>query len=141
MKFLDTNGSMDIVEREDYCLKTVTITDSMLDLVVPLYIKNIQEQMGREYSENNCYLFKFICDNVSDEDILYTKNLVYEIVAEHLASEKLNKDWQPRPTLVEQLDANLRAQTIFLNHKITPQFLNVVFEKNNVICYNMIKKG
>lgn len=143
MKFLDTNGSMNIVEREDNDIVKIIIriTDDMLDFNVSQFIDIIKtDLLTAEYNNDKAHLIAFSCDGISDDDILYMRNLVYEIVAEALSGEKLNKDWQPRPTLVDQLDANLRAQTIFLNYEIEPQILNIIFEKDNKICYNMIKE-
>lgn len=140
MKFLNTQNTMNIEEHEKWGNCVFELKDEMLDLIVPEFIKLLEEDLENQLFDDKPYLFTYNCDDLTDEDILYTKNMVYEIVADTLRGPQSNKDWQPRPTLLEHLDANLRALTMLLNYEIKPQILNVVFVKNGKILYSLVKE-
>ena len=66
--------------------------------------------------------------------------MVYEILAECIRRDKVNSNWQPKITISNKLDMNMKAQNTMLNYNTVPNILNVKFEKNEKVLYNMIKE-
>lgn len=139
MKFLKTDDSMSFVEEELFSEFIIEIKDEMLDLSVPDFIHKVSRRVKKyNYCKDSPVLFTVKCDELTEEDIEYTRNLVYEIIAESIAKEKVNKDWQPKLSINSKLDMNMKAQTTLLNHITLPNILSVKFVKNDKMLYNMI---
>lgn len=140
MKFLDTEGTMKIVENDIFSECVICIPDEMLDLSLSDFIEDLTLEI-----KSHCYindypaLFNIKCDDMDETDIEYIKNLVCEIIADALSKEQINKDWQPRLELNEQLDMNMKAKTSLLNHKIEPRIFNIIFTKESEVLYSIIK--
>lgn len=141
MKFLNTEDSMNIVEiDDDYSEYIIELKDEMLDLVLPDFIYAISSSVKKyNYCKNYPVLFIVKGDNVSEDDIEYSKNLICEIITESIQKEKVNKDWQPRISLSEKLDMTMKAKTNLLNYNTVPNILNIKFVKNDKVLYNIIK--
>ena len=139
MKFLKTDDSMSFVEEELYSEYVIEIKDEMLDLSVPDFIHVISRKVKKyNYCTDSPVLFVVKCDELTEEDVEYTKNLVYEIITESITKEKVNKDWQPKLSINLKLDMTMKAQTNLLNYITLPNILNVKFVKNDKMLYNMI---
>ena len=139
MKFLKTDESMSFVEEELYSEYVIEIKDEMLDLSVPDFIHTISRKVKKyNYCKDSPVLFIVKCDELTEEDVEYTKNLVYEIITESITKEKVNKDWQPKLSINSKLDMTMKAQTNLLNYITLPNILNVKFVKNDKMLYNMI---
>lgn len=140
MIFLDTKDKMSFIDIEDnYSIYLMEITNDDLDLPMSVFIEQIQERM-EDLSAEESTLIEVVVDSVSDDDIEYMKDLVVELIAESLTGEKLNKDWQPRTAISNMLNTTIKAQTTLLNYSIVPSVLNVVFTKEGLEVYNLIKK-
>lgn len=141
MKFLKTNNEMSFVEEEMWSTYTINITDDMLDLTVNSFINALSSKINKyKCAIDSPVLFVFKCDELTEEDISYCKNMVYEVLAECIKGDKVNSNWQPKITISNKLDMNMKAQNIMLNYNTLPNILNAKFEKNEKILYNMIKE-
>ena len=141
MKFLKTNDEMSFVEEELWSTYTVNITDDMLDLTVNNFIKTLSSKIDKyKCAIDSPVLFVFKCDELAEDDITYCKNMVYEILAECIRRDKVNSNWQPKITISNKLDMNMKAQNTMLNYNTVPNILNVKFKKNEKVLYNMIKE-
>jgi hypothetical protein len=139
MRFLNTDDSMKLVDEELYSEYVIEIKDKMLDLSVPDFIAALSRKIKKyNYCKDSPVLFTIKCDELLEDDIEYTRNLVYEVIAECISKERVNKDWQPKLTLNEKLDMTMKAKTTLLNHRTVPNILNVKFVKNEKMLYNMI---
>lgn len=139
MRFLNTDDSMKLVDEELYSEYVIEIKDKMLDLSVPDFIDALSRKIKKyNYCKDSPVLFTIKCDELLEDDIEYTRNLVYEVIAECISKELVNKDWQPKLTLNEKLDMTMKAKTTLLNHRTVPNILNVKFVKNEKMLYNMI---
>lgn len=139
MRFLNTDDSMKLVDEELYSEYVIEIKDKMLDLSVPDFIDALSRKIKKyNYCKDSPVLFTIKCDELLEDDIEYTRNLVYEVIAECISKERVNKDWQPKLTLNDKLDMTMKAKTTLLNHRTVPNILNVKFVKNEKMLYNMI---
>ena len=141
MKFLKTNNEMSFVEEEMWSTYTINITDDMLDLTVNSFINALSSKINKyKCAIDSPVLFVFKCDELTEEDISYCKTMVYEVLAECIKGDKVNSNWQPKITISNKLDMNMKAQNTMLNYNTLPNILNAKFEKNEKILYNMIKE-
>jgi hypothetical protein len=139
MKFLKTDESMSFVDEDLYSEYVIEIKDEMLDLSVPDFIHTISQKIKKyNYCKDSPVLFVVKCDELTEEDIEYSRTLIYEIIAESIIKERVNKDWQPKLSINSKLDMTMKAQTNLLNYNTLPNILNVKFVKNDKMLYNMI---
>ena len=105
MKFLKTNNEMSFVEEEMWSTYTINITDDMLDLTVNSFINALSSKINKyKCAIDSPVLFVFKCDELTEEDISYCKNMVYEVLAECIKGDKVNSNWQPKITISNKLD-------------------------------------
>lgn len=141
MKFLDTTGIMNIVEIEDssYAIYELTIDNEELDLPLSIFIDKQKEKLSKLCS--TCpTLISVITKDMAEEDILYMKDLVIEIIAESICEDKINDDWQPRTAITKVVDTTMKAKTAFLNHTVSPEIINIQIVKDDKVVYNLINE-
>ena len=142
MKFLNTDESMSFVEHDLYSEYVIEIKDSMLDLTVPEFISTVSRKVKKyNYCKDSPVLFIIKCDELLEEDVEYCRQQIYEIITESIRREKVNNDWQPKLSINNKLDMNMKAQTNLLNYRTLPNILNIKFVKNEKMLYNMIKEN
>ena len=59
-------------------------------------IKKLCDKIGISYDDEESLL--------TEEDISYCKNMVYEVLAECIKGDKVNSNWQPKITISNKLD-------------------------------------
>ena len=141
MIFLDTRDTMKFVEHDDYTSVTLNIEDYMLDLPLSDFTNLIHDKVNRFYFDfNTPTLFSVVCNDIAKEDVEYIIPFLMELITESIGLEKVNKNWQPKASISDKLELNMKAQTNLLNYKTNPNILTIHVLRNNEKVYEMIRK-
>lgn len=141
MIFLNTNGSMNLMESEVYTTVDFILEDYMLDLSLSEFTKLVYERLSKVYfAYDTPTLFRVISEGIEAEDVEYVLPFLTELMTESLRVEKVNKDWQPRPAISNRLNLNIKAQNNLLNYKTNPEILTIKIYNNDELIYDMIKE-
>ena len=112
-KFLDTNGTMNIVEREDFSTVECNFVNEWLDLNLKECSKKIEEMFEPRFTEEPVvYVINFDGD---EEELSWVVDLMLELAIDNITTEEAKfKDIRPhaRYEVSNKIALNLIAQII-----------------------------
>lgn len=138
-KFLDTNGTMNIVERENFSIVECNFINEWLDLNLKECNKKIEEMLEPRFTEEPIvYVINFDGD---EEELSWVIDLMLESAIDNITTEEAKfKDIRPhaRYEVSNKIALNLTAQKQLINYKSVTRLFTIEIRLKDKIVYNML---
>ena len=138
-KFLDTNGTMNIVERENFSTVECNFINEWLDLNLKECSKKIEEMFEPRFTEEPVvYVINFDGD---EEELSWVIDLMLELAIDNITTEEAKfKDIRPhaRYEVSNKIALNLTAQKQLINYKSVTRLFTIEIRLKDKTVYNML---
>lgn len=138
-KFLDTNGTMNIVERENFSIVECNFINEWLDLNLKECNKKIEEMLEPRFTDEPVvYVINFDGD---EEELSWVIDLMLESAIDNITTEEAKfKDIRPhaRYEVSNKIALNLTAQKQLINYKSVTRLFTIEIRLKDKIVYNML---
>ena len=138
-KFLDTNGTMNIVERENFSTVECNFVNEWLDLNLKECSKKIEEMFEPRFTEEPVvYVINFDGD---EEELSWVIDLMLELAIDNITTEEAKfKDIRPhaRYEVSNKIALNLTAQKQLINYKSVTRLFTIEIRLKDKTVYNML---
>lgn len=138
-KFLDTNGTMNIVERENFSIVECNFINEWLDLNLKECNKKIEEMLEPRFTEEPIvYVINFDGD---EEELSWVIDLMLESAIDNITTEEAKfKDIRPhaRYEVSNKIALNLTAQKQLINYKSVTRLFTIEIRLKDKIVYSML---
>lgn len=140
MKFLQTEGRLQIVRKKEWALVTVQVTDKDLDLSLPDFSLVINQQL-RTFDKGEVVHFKVITDISADEIDLICDTVPSLIaLAYSLQTHKDELVFLSRDTIRNNVYLPIMTLNQILNRKHQLGAFTITIENKNGLLWNMINE-
>ena len=138
-KFLDTNGTMNIVERENFSTVECNFVNEWLDLNLKECSKKIEEMFEPLFTEEPVvYVINFDGD---EEELSWVIDLMLELAIDNITTEEAKfKDIRPhaRYEVSNKIALNLTAQKQLINYISVTRLFTIEIRLKDKTVYNML---
>lgn len=140
MFLLNTKNKMNIIETEDYNVYNLSVDDSFLDLKRSEVLKQFNSFIETITTDNNVIQLYFGEFTEREELLELVDYLVTILITAILTEEKKEEEvWQPKNSLVEQLNIMLHYQIQLINYKSKLNNFNIIIYHKQEKIYEMIE--